>query len=146
MVNLVEFTIPGAPRTKKTHNQLVSTRRGQHILASPQFRAWNAEAQMWLAKIRSEHYGLPLTIPVNCCALFFRDAFRGDACGYYQALADALQEARIVFDDLLIVSWDGSRLLKDHNNPRVEVRLTATGEEWTVATHGPMFQTKEGEP
>jgi hypothetical protein len=144
MANVFEFVIPGAPRTKKTHNQLVvSHHGGQRLLPSQQFRAWNQEAQMWLAKVRSETRGLPLAQPVNCKALFFRDAFRGDACGYYQALADALEEARIVVNDCLIVSWDGSRLLKDHLSPRIEVRLSATGEEWTAETHGSMF-TKGG--
>jgi hypothetical protein len=94
------------------------------VLPSPQFRQWNQAAQMWLARVRSENPGLPIRGPVNCRALFFRDAFRGDAVGYYQALADALGEARIVFDDQLIVSWDGSRLFKDHVNPRIEVELT----------------------
>ena len=41
------------------------------------------------------------------------------------ALADALEEAGIVENDRLIVSWDGSRLLKDAATPRIEVMLEA---------------------
>jgi len=29
-----------------------------------------------------------------------------------------------VENDRLIVSWDGSRLLKDRDNPRVEIEIT----------------------
>ena len=38
-------------------------------------------------------------------------------------VADALEEAGVVLNDSLIASWDGSRLLKDAANPRVEITL-----------------------
>jgi hypothetical protein len=55
--------------------------------------------------------------------LFYRDAERGDAVGYYQGLADLLEKRGVVANDRLIMSWDGSRLLKDSANPRVELTL-----------------------
>ena len=69
---------------------------------------------------------MPATIErrVNVAATFYRDALRGDATGYYQALADLLQAAGIVANDVLCVSWDGSRLAKDAQRPRIEVVLT----------------------
>jgi len=66
---------------------------------------------------------LPIAGPVNCRALFYRKTLVGDACNFCQALADALEEGGIVRNDSLIVSWDGSRLLKDSENPRVIVTL-----------------------
>lgn len=120
----LRFTIPGAPRTKKNHGW--RTKSG-HQMPSRAFTQWNKDAQWSLALIPREQlvYGrrLPLKETVNCSALFYRDAERGDAVGYYQALADALEEAGIVENDSLIVSWDGSRMLKDKENPRIEVRL-----------------------
>lgn len=127
----ITFTIPGAPRTKKTHNQLTTRGERPRILPSLGFLAWNKQAQMWLAKVRAEtKLDLPITSPVNCRALFFRDAFRGDAVGYYQALADALQDGRIVENDSLIVSWNGSRLLKSVKSARIEVTLEAAEDDW----------------
>jgi Holliday junction resolvase RusA-like endonuclease len=41
-----------------------------------------------------------------------------------QALADTLEAAGVVPDDKYIAAWDGSRLLKDAADPRVEVTLT----------------------
>ncbi len=112
-VPTLRFTIPGAPRTKP-HQE------------------WNQAAQLHLCEPRAGWHMnagaydfVPFTVPVNGCALFYREALTGDAVGYYQALADALQEARIVENDKLIVSWDGSRLLKDAATPRVEVALEA---------------------
>lgn len=123
---IVSFTIPGAPRTKKTSNQLVTVGARQKILPSKAFLEWNAIAQMEIARMRSKLQNVPrmgISVEVNCRALFYRDALIGDATGYYQALADCLQEARIVENDRLIVSWDGSRLLKDAIQPRVKVTL-----------------------
>ena len=118
------FTLHGAPRTKKNHGIITTRSRSPRMLPSKQFSAWNRIAQMELARIRSALRGLPITSPVNVCAHFFRDAERGDAVGYYQALADALQEGQILIDDRFVISWDGSQLLKDAERPRVEVWIT----------------------
>ena len=72
-------------------------------------------------------YGcVPIDTPHNIAAVFYRDANRGDAVGYYQGLADLLEKFGIVSNDKWLVSWDGSRLRKDKLNPRVEVELTPT--------------------
>jgi len=113
----------GAPRTKKNSPRVV----GNVPLPSAAFAEWNAQVQPQLAIARAKTtQPLPITVPVNARALFYRKTLTGDACNFYQALADALQEGGIVKDDKLIVSWDGSRLLKDSKNPRVIVSLEAT--------------------
>lgn len=66
---------------------------------------------------------LPLVQDVNCRAVFYRHAEVGDANGFYQALADFLQKAGIVKNDRQIKQWDGARLRKDRDNPRIEVWL-----------------------
>lgn len=115
---MIQFTIPGKPRTKKNHGW--RTKRGRQM-PSHAYAAWSKEALLHLCVLMA---GRPtIQGPVNCRALFYRDALRGDAVGYYQALADTLEDARVVHDDVLIVSWDGSRLLKDAKNPRIEVVL-----------------------
>lgn len=118
------FTIAGAARTKKNSN--IMTTKGKHprVLPSVAFSKWNRIAQLQLARVRAAGSGFPIEFNVNVRAWFYRDAERGDAVGYYQALADALQEGRILTDDKFIVSWDGSRLLKDADHPRVEVWIT----------------------
>jgi Holliday junction resolvase RusA-like endonuclease len=120
-MNSSYFVVPGAPRTKKNHGW--RTKQGAQM-PSHAFAEWNRSAQFDLAPI-ARSLNKPLAVPVNCRALFYRDALRGDAVGYYQALADAMEEAGIVENDRLIVSWDGSRLLKDADNPRIEVTLEA---------------------
>ncbi len=120
---LIRLTILGAPRTKKNHG--FRTKQG-HQMPSAAYSAWDRMAQLQLAKWRAhpirQHW--LVTTPCNITAIFYRETLVGDAVGFYQALADTLEKAGILENDRLIVSWDGSRLLKDAKNPRVEVEIT----------------------
>ena len=123
----ISFQIFGAPRTKKNHGRIVTTKGRPRLLPSAQFANWNLGAQIQMIAVRRT-VKAPIEFPVNCKAVFYRDANRGDAVGYYQAIADAMEEGGVLVDDVLIRSWDGSRLDKDAANPRVEVTLTAVSE------------------
>ena len=120
----VKLTIPGAPRTKKTSNRIVRMGKFTKILPSKAFMDYQATVTKTmhntLLPLRSK---LPLSTPVSCRALIYRDADRGDLIGYLQGLSDVLQHLGVIENDVLIKSYDGSRLLKDAANPRVEVVL-----------------------
>ncbi len=116
---LFSAVIDGSPRTKKTSQRIVRAGRFPKILQSTAYLNWNMIAKLQLMKIRPA----PLDVPMNCRATFYREALTGDAVGYYQALADTLENAGIITNDKLIVSWDGSRLQKDAAYPRVVVIL-----------------------
>lgn len=120
---ILSFTITGPPRTKKTSNRIVRCGKFHKVLPSLAFIEWNKSAQLQLAKAKADYEGLPITLDVNCNAWIYREALRGDAVGYYQAIADALQEAGIVKNDAQIISWNGSQLDKDAKRPRIEVEL-----------------------
>ena len=116
----ISCVIEGAPRTKKNSGRIVRNKRtGQpKLLPSEQWQRW-----VNTSIVISEYPIEPIAVPVNCRAIFYRDARRGDAVGYYQGLADLLEHRGIVTDDKFIVSWDGSRLEVDRESPRVEVTL-----------------------
>lgn len=120
------LVILGAPRTKKTSNVL-ATAGGRHVvLPSKAWRDWVKRADIQWPDVGQHEAWFangPILCEVNCCALFYREALRGDAAGYYQGLADLLESRGIVENDKQIVSWDGSRLLKDPVRPRVELQL-----------------------
>ena len=116
------------PRTKKTSNVLARAGRRHVVLPSAAWRRWVKLARIqvcdqpptvggtwFLTGWRRER--------VACRALFYRDADRGDLIGYMQGLADLLENCGILANDRQIISWDGSRLLKDAAHPRVEVTL-----------------------
>lgn len=113
----LSLTILGAPRTKKNHGSVIQRGKRRYHIPSAAWTKWVHAAgvvPVGLGCIKRD---------VNCRALFYRDALRGDAVGYYQGLADFLENRGLVLNDKLIVSWDGSRLLLDRENPRVEVTL-----------------------
>jgi len=137
---MISFTIPGAPRTKKTSNRLVVAGGCYKVLPSKAYCRWLDVALQWGALIRTQArqqgHALPLAGPVSIRAIFYRDANRGDLTGYEQALADALQapayrglrQSRlgmgIIQDDRQIAHWDGSRLAVDREDPRIEVEVS----------------------
>lgn len=113
------YTLPGAPRTKKTSNRLVWAGKRQIILPSKAWATWCRNVRRALGPC----FTLP-DRPYNCQALVYRDALRGDAVGYYQGIADVLESLKVVSNDKWILTWDGSELLVDRANPRVELILT----------------------
>jgi Holliday junction resolvase RusA-like endonuclease len=136
------LTILGAPRTKKTSNRVVRVKGRTVVLPSKANETWARAAVLQLRTqwrrphgrivaidgkrgiVTMDSSAAPWRSALACRAMFYRDANRGDLIGYMQALADALEAAGIVENDRLIVSWDGTRMLTDKANPRVEVELT----------------------
>lgn len=134
------LVVSGIPRTKKTSNVLARAGKGGRmiILPSPQFRKWQENAviaiqsdgHLWpwprvLPWPKGRTTLIPPKVPLAVCAVFYREADRGDAVGFYQGLADLLQHRGIVANDVQFRQWDGSRLEVDRASPRVEITLTA---------------------
>lgn len=141
----IRLVIIGAPRTKKNHGRVIQRGKRRFHVPSEAHEAWATAAVFQLqVQARRLPSDLPVvllpyfTAPVNLCARIYRDADRGDAVGYYQAIADVLEDAGIVANDRLIASWDGTRLYVDRRRPRVEIDLSplaAVG--LSVADSGP---------
>ena len=130
----ITFVLPVKPRTKKNSRVHAKVRGLTVPLPSDAYREMEAGIVAWARRIagliiiRGKAWDISnanLTQPLNCAAIFYRDANRGDAVGYYQGLADALEAAGIVANDKWITQWDGSRLAKDADRARIEVTLTA---------------------
>ncbi len=124
----ITFVLPVTPRTKKNSRVHAKVRGRTVPLPSGAYKKMARDVLVWAQeKVIKGRWAwwLDLQQPLNCAAIFYRDANRGDAVGYYQALADALEAAGIVSDDKWITQWDGSRLAKDADRPRIEVTLTA---------------------
>ena len=131
-----------APRTKKNSPQLIPNLKHPLLVPSEAYRRWERAAirallgEGIISRLavaegdRGPRYrfnGERVQGPANCRALIFRDRAVGDAVGFYQAIGDFLELAGVVANDRLIVSWDGSRLLKDAARPRVELELSPVG-------------------
>lgn len=145
----ITFVLPVVPRTKKNSRTHVRKRAktGNMItvpLPSGAYREMEGQIVAWARNSLATDANKSLVLdgngkacraerlflaqPLNCCAIFYREKDLGDAVGYYQGLADALEAAGVVTDDKWIVQWDGSRLRKDKQRPRIEVTLTAVSD------------------
>jgi len=131
----MKLIISLAPRTKKNHGRLVRAKGRQFLLPSKTWQVWCDTAVIRLDRppqlLGWEWAGLGIVEDVllpdqalNCAAVFYRDARRGEAVGYYQGLADLLEKRRVITNDVQIVSWDGTRMSLDPSNPRTVVELT----------------------
>jgi len=108
----ITFTLPVTPRTKKNHGSVIKRgKRKFHIPSNP-YRVMEAAIVAWANDVPGNLLigcvvrcacELELAQPLNCAAIFYRDANRGDAVGYYQGLADALEAAGVLSDDKWIV-------------------------------------------
>lgn len=118
------YVIKGAPRTKKNHQRIARRKDGvPFILQAKTTDAWTRSAVL---QLRTQHgcLGMPTyRVPVRLSARVYREKAVGDLLNYLAAVSDALEAADVVENDRLIVSLDGSQLLKDAANPRVELEI-----------------------
>ncbi len=122
----MKLTIIGSPRTKKNSQRIVQVKGRPVIIQSKNAVGWEASAvaQMKSATRRdTQGMWLPAEGPVSLRALVYRDRKVGDLGNYLAAVCDALERAGVVENDRLIQSFDGSRLLVDKKNPRVEIEI-----------------------
>ena len=121
----LQIELLGVPKTKKNHTQ--RTKTGYQI----QSKAYLQYEKDCLWQIRPE-YKQSLSGRYNLKALYYMaiDYVNTkaviDLTGLLQATCDILAKARVIEDDncRVIAGFDGSRVLQDKNNPRVEITLT----------------------
>lgn len=125
---MLTFEILGAPRTLGNHPTTIRRGKATIRLPSPSYRAWrkaaNAQLPIFVTLARAAGVTLPITDKIGIKATFFRDRATGDLDNYLKGLADYLQRGGIIANDRQIVHWDGSRLQKDADRPRVVVAIT----------------------
>ncbi len=124
---ILSFVIPLDARTKKNSPQVFSRVNKQtgrvftKVLPSKNYLQFEKDCLPFLK-------GLPhITGPVNLQAVFYMKTRRNvDLVGLLQSIDDVLTTAGVLADDCrdIIASHDGSRVLYDKNNPRIEVTIT----------------------
>jgi Holliday junction resolvase RusA-like endonuclease len=127
----VRFVVVGRPATKSNHQSIMRGKKGRpFVMQSAQYRAWE---ELAVAQLRGQARGRTfsdwITRPMNLRAIVYRDRNIGDLGNYLKAICDVLERAGIVENDRLIMGFDGSRLLIDRENPRVEVELSPLADE-----------------
>ena len=123
---MIKFTIPVAPRTKKNHSEIRYRAGHPYIAPSKAYKDFE-EKCCWL--IPGSAKSLKIDYPVNVKAVYYveRNA-RVDKTNLESALMDTLVAAGVLADDsalkpAIVVSTDGSRVVYDKKNPRIEVEI-----------------------
>ena len=122
----MNFTIPGNPVTKKNHQRILKTRDGRSFVApSAQYKEYEENAGWFIP-------ALDISAPVNVKCLYFMETLRRvDLVNLLEATMDCLVKYGCLKDDdsKIVKSHDGSRVLLDRENPRVEITITRVEDE-----------------
>lgn len=121
---LFECVIPGRPGILKNSKQIVRTRSGKTFLkASDKYAIWEKMAFQFIAKAGREQQ---IDFPVNlkCEFYFINHQYEPDISNAYQGIEDLLQKAKVLLDDKLIYSHDGSKKIFGARNDRIEITIT----------------------
>lgn len=113
------LTLTGPPRTKKNGTTL-------GIKQTPAYRRYRDAIIAAIAPLRTT-LGLPLPeAEYNIAAIYYVDrrGERADKVGLDQGLYDALENAGVITNDWQFRTADGTRIVFDDPQPRVELTIT----------------------
>lgn len=125
----LHFVIYGNPRTKKNSGRIAYNKRTgkPFVLPSKAYEDYTADALRQIV-----YGGEPISCRVNCKYLYYMQTKRlCDRLNLQEATDDILVERGVLADDnySIVAGHDGSRVYVDKDNPRVEITITAIGEE-----------------
>lgn len=125
---MLKYVIKGKPVTKKNSQRILRNKAGRPFIApSANYTSYERGA---LLQIRPP--AEPISTPVNVRALYFMpDRRKCDLVNLLEATCDILVKARVLSDDnsRVVASHDGSKVLYDKENPRVEICVQEAGHE-----------------
>ena len=119
----LRLVIPGCIRSKKNSKRIYATGRFKKVLPSKAYELWEAGARA-SALDQLTQWHCPV-IYMGGCAVNAQIYFKGqrpDLSGALESIGDCF-EGILWENDKQIESWDGSRLIHDKDNPRVELEV-----------------------
>jgi Holliday junction resolvase RusA-like endonuclease len=118
----MQFTVPGNPRTKKNSQIVVN-----HIpIPSKAYRDYARDTAVWW-KHQAAVLRKPIDYPVNVqCVYYMQTRRKCDLTNLLECSDDIMVQYGILQDDncSIVAGHDGSRVLYDKDNPRVEITIT----------------------
>ena len=121
---MLTYTITGNPIVKKNTQKVVRIHGRPTVVYSSQYRGWLNNALDELEDQAKPDQ--PVDYPVLLVCKFFMQTLRiVDLSALYEGIQDTLVKAEILKDDNfnIIIGHDGSRVLLDRENPRIEVAI-----------------------
>lgn len=117
---MYKFTINLPPVTKKNSSQIITVKGRPMIIPSQKYRNYEKQAGIFLKPLLIDY-------PVNIKCLFYMQTRRKvDLTNLLSAAMDILVKYKVITDDNrdIAATNDGSMVLYDKENPRVEIEIT----------------------
>lgn len=118
----MELTLYGRPITKKNNGRIVMVGRYPKLLPSEQYVEYENDCLMQI----TGKYKQSIDYPINLkCLYYMPTRHKVDISNLMNATHDILTVAGVIADDnsKIIKSVDGTRVLYDKKNPRVEITI-----------------------
>lgn len=123
----MKLTLHGRPYTKKNSSRII-TKPFPKLLPSKQFTQYEKDC---LRQITGK-YRKSINVKSNMkCVYYMPTRHKVDLTNLLNATCDILVNAKVIEDDnsRIIASHDGSRVLYDKENPRVEIEIMEVKDE-----------------
>ncbi|MDY6893850.1 MAG: RusA family crossover junction endodeoxyribonuclease [Thermotogota bacterium] len=118
----LNLILPNSIRSKKNSKIIVWRGGKQLIISSKAYRRWEKEARESIHMQMLQKNADLIEHPVEIEAQIYYKGNRPDLSGCLESIGDCL-EGVVIKNDRQIISWDGSRVYYDKNNPRTELSL-----------------------
>lgn len=118
----MQIVLYGKPITKKNSGRIVNNGSRPFLLPSKQFIKYEKDCKKQI----TGKYRVNIDYPVNLKAVYYMPTrHRVDLTNLLNATNDILVDCNVLSDDnsRIVVSHDGSRVLYDKENPRVEIYI-----------------------
>lgn len=118
-----EIILNVSPVTKKNHGRIITLRNGRSfVLPSEAYIKFEKECD----ELIENKYRKEIDFPINAkCIFYMKTKRKVDLTNLLNAAMDMLVATKVIKDDNseIIKSHDGSRVMYDKDNPRVEITL-----------------------
>ena len=116
----MHIVIPLEPRTKKNHQQIISTNGRPLVIPSKQYKQYEKDCGIFIDNLPFTTYDVPVNVK---CEYYMGTRRRVDLVNLQEATLDVLVKYGVLVDDNsnIVASMDGSRVLYDKENPRTEI-------------------------
>lgn len=118
---LFSCTIPGRPYVKKNCQRTIGFGKRKRVIYSANFRKWNQDAILYMREVWKGKDTLDEQIEVTYRFYFKEKQSEADVSNLCEAPGDALKEAGIIKDDILIYRLIAEKYF--YANPRLEIEL-----------------------
>lgn len=123
---ILTFTIPGRPATKKTSQRVVRIGKMTKILPSITYEKYEKNCREHCENIWKNAGNEPIDCGIGIYYKVYLDSYIiGDSTGYFQAIGDILEKFGVISNDMWIhwLSDDTHAISIDKANPRCEIKI-----------------------